>query len=153
MNTHLEKILAGRHHDPFQYLGAHFSTPVPDRVTLRTFQPGATAVRFVQEGGELTMSCLHPDGLFELELAIEALADPFLDPFHYRYAISYPDGRTKLSNDPYRFTVQLGEQDRFLFNAGRNYRLYDHFGAHPTLLHHIEGVLFRVWAPNARRVR
>ncbi len=152
MDTHLEKILGGRHHDPFQYLGAHFDTPLPGRVTLRTFQPGASTVRLVQQGSELPMTSLHPEGLFAIELTTEQLVDPFLDPYNYRYAVSYPDGGSKLVNDPYRFTVQLGEQDRFLFNAGRNYRLYDHFGAHPMVLHNVNGVIFRVWAPNATAI-
>ena len=56
------------------------------------------------------------------------------------------------ANDPYRFPVLLGEQDRYLFNAGRNYRLYEHLGAHLTISHGIAGTVFRTWAPNARAV-
>jgi 1,4-alpha-glucan branching enzyme len=152
MNNDLQKILTARHHDPFQFLGAHFATPRQGQVTLRTFRPGASAVQLLQQGSTMEMNQVHPDGLFEIVVAVSDLADPHLDPYSYSYAITYPGGGRMVSNDPYRFPVQLGEQDRFLFNAGRNYRIYDHLGAHPQVIHHISGVIFRVWAPNAEAV-
>src|SRR3954464_12729935 len=42
----------------------------------------------------------------------------------------------------------LGEQDLYLFNEGSHTRLWEHLGAHAMG----DGVLFGVWAPNARRV-
>ena len=152
MNNDLQKILAARHHDPFQFLGAHFATPRQGQVTLRAFRPGATAVQLLQQGSVVEMNQVHPDGLFEVVVEVSDLADPHLDPYSYSYAITYPGGGHLVSNDPYRFPVQLGEQDRFLFNAGRNYRIYDHLGAHPEVIQHISGVIFRVWAPNAEAV-
>ncbi|MEJ2646202.1 MAG: 1,4-alpha-glucan branching protein GlgB, partial [Gammaproteobacteria bacterium] len=46
----------------------------------------------------------------------------------------------------------LTDQDIYLFREGSHFRLYDKLGAHPLKLGGVEGVLFAVWAPNARRV-
>jgi 1,4-alpha-glucan branching enzyme len=152
MKSDLEKILTCSHHDPFHYLGAHFSLAQEGLVTLRTFQPHALQVKLLLDGSSHDMERIHPDGVFEISLAIEQLKDPFLDPFSYQYEIHFQNGTSWRTNDPYRFTVQLGDQDRYLFNGGRNYKLYNHLGAHPLIIHNISGIIFRVWAPNAQAV-
>jgi 1,4-alpha-glucan branching enzyme len=42
--------------------------------------------------------------------------------------------------------------DRYLFGQGTHYEIYDKMGAHPMTHQGVEGVLFAVWAPNARRM-
>ena len=39
-----------------------------------------------------------------------------------------------------------------LYHQGKNDRIYEIFGAHPSVLDGIEGYTFRVWAPHAKRV-
>jgi len=46
----------------------------------------------------------------------------------------------------------LSEEDLYLFNEGRDYRAYNHLGAHLTNAGDEQGVCFAVWAPNAREV-
>ncbi len=46
----------------------------------------------------------------------------------------------------------LSEHDVYLLREGTHYRLYEKLGAHPMTVDGVEGVLFAVWAPNARRV-
>ncbi len=152
MKNDLERILTCDHHDPFQYLGGHFDIPKVGMVTLRTFQPHAREVRLLLPGVSIAMTKSAEEGLFETVLTTSELFDPLLDPYTYQYEIHFHSGVVIVTNDPYRFPVLLGEQDRFLFNAGRNYKLYDHLGAHPTICHNIAGVVFRTWAPNARAV-
>lgn len=152
MKSDLERIVTCEHHDPFCYLGAHFGVPTTGMVTLRTFQPHAREVKLLLSDKTMDMSKSSPDGLFEAVLAIDKLADPALDPFNYRYEIHFHSGVVVITNDPYRFPVLLGEQDRYLFNAGRNYKLYEHLGAHQTQCNNIVGTVFRTWAPNARAV-
>jgi 1,4-alpha-glucan branching enzyme len=152
MKSDLEKILSCSHHDPFHYLGAHFSDDKKSVVILRTFQPHAFQVMLLQEGFSHEMKRIHPDGIFQIILDIEQLKDPILDPYSYQYEVHFKNGTIWKTNDPYRFSVQLGEQDRFLFNAGRNYKIYNHLGAHSTTLHNINGIIFRLWAPNAQAV-
>jgi len=152
MRNDLKKILDCSHHDPFQILGAHFSVPDAQSVTLRTFQPHAEVVHLLVGNHRLPMEKTHLCGFFEIILLIKNLPDPLLSPFNYQYEIKYNNGDTLSINDPYRFPVLLSEQDRYLFSAGRNYRLYDHFGSHLIEVESIKGTVFRVWAPNAQAV-
>jgi len=46
----------------------------------------------------------------------------------------------------------LTDQDLYLFNEGSNYRIYDKMGAHSATHDGQSGVVFSVWAPNARSV-
>lgn len=119
-------------------------------VTLRTFQPHSSKVNLLLQDNSLEMERIHEDGVFEIVLDLDQLDDPLLAPYNYRYEIHFHNGTEWTTNDSYRFPVLLGEQDRFLFNAGRNYLLYNHLGAHFVDVDNITGVVFRVWAPNAQ---
>jgi 1,4-alpha-glucan branching enzyme len=46
----------------------------------------------------------------------------------------------------------LTDQDLYLFNEGSHYRIYDKMGAHLISRNGQAGVVFGVWAPNARQV-
>jgi 1,4-alpha-glucan branching enzyme len=46
----------------------------------------------------------------------------------------------------------LSAQDLYLFNEGRNYRIYNKLGAHLASAGDESGVAFGVWAPNAQEV-
>jgi len=46
----------------------------------------------------------------------------------------------------------FSEFDINLFKAGKHYRLYEKFGAHPITLNGVEGTYFAVWAPSAKKV-
>lgn len=150
--SHSQRILNSSHHDPFQYLGAHFSEGEDPTVTLRTFQPRAETIFFVTGDKRHEMDCIHDEGIFALTLPTKGLFDPHLNPFSYQYEIHYANGIRRTINDTYRFEVQLGDDDRFLFNKGTNYRIYDHLGAHSVTINHINGVIFRVWSPNAQAI-
>lgn len=149
--SHSQRIINCCHHDPFQYLGAHYSE-TRSMVTLRTFQPHCEKVFFVTGDLRYEMDCTHKDGIFSLSLPTKVLPDPQLAPFCYQYEINYADGLSLKINDIYRFEVQLGEEDRFLFNKGTNYKIYDHLGAHKVCINNINGVIFRVWSPNAQAI-
>ena len=77
---------------------------------------------------------------------------PRSDPFDYTLEATFHNSVTYQFKDPYRFLPQLGPNDRYLFNNGTHYKIYDYLGAHPTEVDDIQGVMFRVWAPSARRV-
>jgi 1,4-alpha-glucan branching enzyme len=56
------------------------------------------------------------------------------------------------NSNPHAYAAQIGAVDLHLFNEGRHVRLYEKLGAHPVELDGHTGVVFRVWAPNARSV-
>lgn len=148
----LQKILLADHHDPFSYLGVHFFDTDDSSVIFRTFQPHAEKVQLLIDDQSHQMTKAHQDGIFEFITDKNKLKDPFVDPFTYQYKIHYFDGNQSTINDPYRFLPKLEEFDRFLFNAGTNYKLYEHMGCHLTSFGNINGAVFRVWAPSARSV-
>jgi 1,4-alpha-glucan branching enzyme len=57
-----------------------------------------------------------------------------------------------LKANPHAYAAMIGATDLHLFNEGRHARLYEKLGAHPVEIEGRTGVMFRVWAPNARDV-
>ncbi len=146
----IKKIINSEYHDPFQALGVHF--PEPDLAVIRTFQPHAESVDLLMGSDTYTMKKICEEGIFELTIPRSSCTDPDFRPYNYRFLITYFDGNTYTTNDYYRFLPQLGNEDKYLFNSGTNYELYNHLGAHVTTCENIEGTIFRVWAPAAKRV-
>jgi 1,4-alpha-glucan branching enzyme len=54
--------------------------------------------------------------------------------------------------NPHAYADQIGPIDLHLFNEGRHVKLYEKLGAHPVQRGDDTGIVFRVWAPNARSV-
>ena len=138
----VEALVSGRNADPFAILGAHES---PEGRTVRTLQPGASAVRVLhcQTGALIGDLAQTGDGGFFSGLA------PGAAP--YRLQIDWPGG-VQETEDPYSFGPILGELDLYLFNQGAHWKLAERLGAAPVTFEGVEGVRFAVWAPNARRV-
>ncbi|MEE4314965.1 MAG: 1,4-alpha-glucan branching protein GlgB [Desulfofustis sp.] len=152
MNDLQAAILAADYYDPFHFLGVHDHPDRTDWVIFRCLHPHAETVELICGDNEYPLERSHPDGLFSISLSRSDLAFPDLDPFDYRYRVTYRSGVQHLINDPYRFPPLLADQDRYLFNFGTNYSLYNLMGAQLGLHHRVSGTLFRVWAPNARAV-
>jgi len=144
LGPELERIVAGRHHNPHHLLGLH------DGV-VRAYRPDAAAMRVLtggSDGHSVPMRSLHPAGVFEAELPPGAK--------HYRLEADYGTGgavSTFVFDDPYRAWPTVGELDLHLLGEGRHRELWRALGAHPRMHEGIEGAAFAVWAPNARAVR
>ena len=146
ISSKIDRVIASDHHDPFQVLGLHFIDREPRAALVRTFQPYAESVQIVIGTRKEFMYKMRPEGLFEIVL------DDLSEPFPYEFEIRRFDNTVQTVADPYNFLPQLGEIDRYLFNSGTHYRLYDRLGAHPATIDNIPGTIFRVWAPSASRV-
>ncbi len=151
MNDAINRIVSADHHDPFSFLGVHKSGQAQRELVFRTFQPHAAEVSLLVFNETVAMEKCHPEGIFQCTVK-NRINDGFINPFDYRYRINFHDGNQITINDPYGFSPQLDETDRYLFNAGTNYRIYDNLGSHLRCINNIDGVLFRVWAPAARAV-
>jgi len=116
---------------------------------IRAFLPRAHGVAVILEGQRQAhpASRLRPEGFFEAGL-------PFSGTFPPRYHLraTYRDGHTEELEDPYRFPPQLGDLDLHLIGEGTHYLKYERLGAHDRVVDGVHGVLFTLWAPNARRV-
>ncbi len=152
MNEPIDRLLRAEHYDPFQVLGVHFTGQDKNSALIRCFQPHARSVTLLIDGQEIPMDKVREEGIFEVSINRGNVSDSDLDPYTYQYKIVYNDGVVNTVNDPYRFMPILSEEDRFLFNFGTNYKLYEHIGAHPGMYSQIHGTIFRVWAPSATRV-
>ncbi len=48
--------------------------------------------------------------------------------------------------------VWITDFDRYLFGQGKNFKIYEKFGAHPCVHNGVKGMHFAVWAPHAKSV-
>ncbi len=140
-------LLAARHPDPFGALGLHADEA--GKLWLRALLPGASAVEVLDAdtGKALTnLSQYAADGFFEARIPLRR------NHFDYRLKVRWHTGEEGIYADAYAFGPQLADEDLIAFRDGREARPHRFLGAHTHRIGEIDGVLFAVWAPNARRV-
>ena len=135
----LMKIVEGSHADPHHILGPHSGV-------VRVFNPEAQEAEVFDPDSpddKKSMERVHNSGFFEAEW-----------PKGKRYMLDFCafSGNRWQTFDPYSFAPVLTDLDLYLFGNGTHYEIFNKLGAHPTTVEGVEGVLFAVWAPNARRV-
>ncbi|QOL81965.1 1,4-alpha-glucan branching protein GlgB [Pseudooceanicola spongiae] len=136
-----EAIRQGRHGAPFDILGLHGDTLIafdPEVERMFCVPDSSTDVLEMQaEGG----------GIFTLT----GLPEAVLADAGYRLRLARAEGDND-RHDPYSFAPVLGELDEYLISEGRHLRLWEKLGARPVTHQGVEGTVFAVWAPHARRV-
>ena len=141
LNSELQRLQAGAHHDPFQYLGWHDSETGK---VLRVFMPQADQLE-TQDGQVFQRF----EGTDAFELHLKAMpASPHI-PLRWleKKSQQWIEGYS-----PYTFAPQIGELDMHLFNEGKHLQAWRMFGAHLTEIEGVSGCQFVVWAPTALRV-
>lgn len=145
VDTHIiQEIIDGRCSDPFSVLGMHETKA---GVEVRSFIPNAKSVAVIDKKTNkkvATLELVHPDGFFSAVVAKK-------DKFDYKLKIFWQDSEQTVE-DHYSFMPMFQELDNWLFGQGNYLRPYEKLGAHPTTYGNIKGVVFAVWAPNAKRV-
>jgi 1,4-alpha-glucan branching enzyme len=136
-------IVSGAHDDPFRILGLH---EIGQTWVARTFITGADHVSaHLLDGTPIgKLAQRDPAGFFEGEVKL-----PGRQPIRYQAANA--QGKWNFV-DPYVFGPVLGPLDDYYGAEGTHLRLYDKLGAHTIRHEGVEGVVFALWAPNARRV-
>jgi len=141
----VEALVAGRHGDPFAFLGMHKASA---GVYVRAMLPDAERMAVIDTAsGEIVAQGerIHSAGFFVASM-------PDRDaPFRYRLR-AWRGGHWHEFDDIYRFPPVLGELDIHLLVEGNHLASYQKLGAHALLHDGVEGVAFAVWAPNAQRV-
>ncbi len=143
----VEAIVHGDHGDPFAILGMH-ALPDGPALVIRAFLPQALRVWAIdaRDGSSVhPLAKAHPDGLFTGLIRDQPQAFP------YRLRIEQRGDEVEIE-DPYRFPPVLQEADLRLFAEGRHVQAQDLLGCHRVSLEGVDGIVFAVWAPNARRV-
>src|SRR5438067_360716 len=141
----VEALVAGRHGDPFAFLGMHKASA---GVYVRAMLPDADRMAVIDTAsGEIVAQGerIHPAGFF-----VASMPDRNA-PFRYRLRV-WRGGHWHDFDDIYRFPPVLGELDVHLLVEGNHLASYQKLGAHAVLHDGVEGVAFAVWAPNAQRV-
>ncbi|TVS04200.1 MAG: 1,4-alpha-glucan branching protein GlgB [Rhodobacteraceae bacterium] len=136
----LDRLIAGRHAEPFGVLGP------------RLCDGKRWLVAIVPEAERL-------EAVFARDMVeLARLAGPVFaaqvpkSKYSYRLCAHYADGTRWEHDDPYRFGPVLGEMDRYLLGEGTHRQLWHALGAHVMTHEGVAGVHFALWAPNAQRV-
>ena len=146
MNDNVDRIIRGIHADPFSYLGPHPEhRDGTDGIAVRTFQPGASDVWVTYQDRIIPAVRIHEEGLYEAWIADRPAK------LRYKIRVRFGNSTSELS-DPYSFWSTFTDFDLHLLREGTHYRNYEKLGSHLHEVDGVRGVLFAVWAPNAKRV-
>lgn len=150
---HLNEVFAiihGTHTDPHHILGMHaIETKTGTALAVRVFLPTAervTVVDAITRKKKYPMQKIHEDGFFEVCITEQT------EWFRYRLECEDGQGNKWRTYDPYAFSPTITEYDRYLFNHGTHYDIYQKLGANMQTFEGAKGVSFGVWAPNAKSV-
>jgi len=140
----IEAIQYAEEDQPQKVLGAH---AIGKSTLYQTYLPCAVKVDLVLEDEDksVPMVMVDDDGFFAT--LVNQKADK-----KYHYIVTDSCGKSSLYYDPYCYEVTLNDEEISKLNSGLHYRAYEVLGAHFTDMDGLEGVVFRVWAPNAIRV-
>ena len=140
-SAEIDALVKGEHSTPHKFLGMHTKD---GQTIIRVFIPNAISVtcKKTSDGKEFPLKKANNKGFFEVSLKSK--------PFRYTLKIE-SDTKWEI-HDPYSFNEIITEYDIYLFKNGTHYNVYEKLGANFMVVDGIEGVLFGVWAPNARRV-
>ena len=167
----IDALVEARHWDPFSVLGPHrveydvspgdgANTPTDDATSrsasatmVRVMLPGAQKVEMIDAEGHLigTLTSLHPAGLFAGAVSVHSAHDAPASTPPYRLRIHWASSIQDVE-DAYAFGTVLQDSDLERLAWGDPSAVEGCLGARLQTVHGVRGVLFAVWAPNAKRV-
>ncbi|MBN1984419.1 MAG: 1,4-alpha-glucan branching protein GlgB [Chitinivibrionales bacterium] len=118
-------------------------------MSIRVFYPDAESVSIRPIDGSASLVPLikkDEKGFFS------TLLTGIEKPFKYEVTVQKRDATTLTYIDPYCFLPAMSEHNRYLFNEGNHQKVYEDLGSHLRTVEGVEGTVFAVWAPNAKRV-
>lgn len=146
----MEAIIRGEHKDPHHILGMHeIEIQGKNQLIVNAFIPQGKEIIVLdvkEPKKKYKMERIHEEGFFTVLISTRSKW------FQYQLKIKDFTERKWVTYDPYSFMPVLTDLDLYLFGEGTHYRIYEKLGAHPMEIQGVEGVLFAVWAPNAKRV-
>lgn len=137
------ELVFGNCSKPRDLLGRHF---ILQGQVISAYHPDAVKMEVVSEDGEhYPMDTVERQPVFSLFL-------PHKRPFSYQIHMTFHDGNTYISSDPYSYEGLITEEEEKLFSKGNWTEVYHKMGCHKVKIGNTEGMYFAVWAPGARRV-
>lgn len=140
----IEAIVYGEEGTPQTILGRHY---ISAYTLYQCFIPNAESVNLIIEGDKkkIAMEMADEAGFFAIAILGKELRD-------YKYEVHYKENGTETIYDPYSFECAMNAKDISAWKKGVSRDAYRFMGAHYTSINGVDGVVFRVWAPNAVRV-
>lgn len=137
------ELVFGNCSKPKDLLGRHF---ILQGQVISAYHPDAVKMEVISEDGErYPMDTVERQPVFSLFL-------PHKRPFSYQIHMTFHDGNSYISSDPYSYEGLITEEEEKLFSKGNWTEVYHKMGCHKVKLGNTEGMYFAVWAPGARRV-
>lgn len=137
------ELVFGNCSKPKDLLGRHF---ILQGQVISAYHLDAVKMEVISEDGEhYPMDTVERQPVFSLFL-------PHKRPFSYQIHMTFHDGNTYISSDPYSYEGLITEEEEKLFSKGNWTEVYHKMGCHKVKLGNTEGMYFAVWAPGARRV-
>lgn len=137
------ELVFGNCSKPKDLLGRHF---ILQGQVISAYHPDAVKMEVISEDGErYPMDTVERQPVFSLFL-------PHKRPFSYQIHMTFHDGNTYISSDPYSYEGLITEEEEKLFSKGNWTEVYHKMGCHKVKLGNTEGMYFAVWASGARRV-
>ena len=137
------ELVFGNCSKPRDLLGRHF---ILQGQVISAYHPDAVKMEVISEDGErYPMDTVERQPVFSLFL-------PHKRPFSYQIHMTFHDGNTYISSDPYSYEGLITEEEEKLFSKGNWTEVYHKMGCHKVKIGNTEGIYFAVWAPGARRV-
>ena len=130
----IARLLAGRHHDPFEVLGCHRQG---GHWQVRALLPGTAEAEVVIDGAGRRMERLPGTDFFTF-----SSASGEAPRYHLRWRAG--DGEWREGQDPYRFGPTVGDLDLHLFGQGKHEHIYRILGAHCCEHEGVAGVRFAI---------
>ena len=127
--------------DPFQIRGMHIEN---DIANITVFSPQTLSINI--DSPSNPMERIENSDYFSWQGKASEVND------HYRLDITYDNKAKHSTIDPYSFAPCIPEYDLHIHTQGNHWHIYDFLGANEKTIDGINGILFAVWAPNAKRV-
>ena len=135
------ELVFGNCSKPRDLLGRHF---ILQGQVISAYHPDAVKMEVISEDGEhYPMDTVERQPVFSLFL-------PHKRPFSYQIHMTFHDGNTYISSDPYSYEGLITEEEEKLFSKGNWTEVYHKMGCHKVKIGNTEGMYFA--APGARRV-
>ena len=128
--------------NPLKILGPHF---YEEQWVIRVWMPEADEVKINFKNNTYKAESINHKWLFEAIL-------PENPNHNYEINISR-GGITHTQHDPWSYREEwMGEVDRHLFAEGNHHHIWEKMGAHLIEEKNQKGVMFCIWAPNAKSI-
>ncbi|HFD32776.1 MAG TPA: 1,4-alpha-glucan branching protein GlgB [Gammaproteobacteria bacterium] len=128
-------------HNPHQVLGPKING---DQLEITVFSPHTLSVEL--ESDKHPMQRIESSDYFYWQGECSEISQ------HYRLNVVYDNKATYSFIDPYSFSQCIPEFDLHIHAQGNHWHSYEFLGANEKLIDNVHGILFAVWAPNAKRV-